>query len=420
LFGALRSSDYRVLLACLSVYSVGLWTYRFGLGWLVVQIAIADGSTDRAPLYLGAVGFATAVPGMCLSLIAGAVVDRFDLRRILVACQVCGIALSVTLAWLTAIGSVSLWAVLVLVMGMSAVSTFDDTVKNTLVMRIVPRETTGSAIGLDSMRFNATQAVGPALGGLLLTSVGLPAVLLAEGAGYLALTGIVLFTRPPGLVTNRQQPLLASVLDGLRYVRDDRLLRSVVLLGVAIAFFTRPSLALLPAFVEDVLGGGASHLAGLMSAVGVGSFIGAVVLGAIGVGRRPGLLFIASMCLTGATLAVFAVQREFSAALAGAVVLGMGTLFLNGLQNAILQIESDARMLGRVIGIAVLLFYGVIPLGQLALGALGSAVGIQTSFVVGGAVTFAGGVYAFARVRSVRDLELERAIGAARPIEGSS
>jgi MFS family permease len=416
MLGALASRDFRVFLASLTIYDICLWTYRFGQGWLVIQLAITDGSPELAPLYLGYLGLAVAVPGLVVSLVAGAVTDRFELRRVLLVTQLCGVALALALAWLAASGLITIWTTVALITASAVVAIFENTARNALLMRVVPRHTVASALGLDSVTFNITQAIGPLLGGVLLAVAGLPVVLLANAVGFLALTGMVIFIHLPARSDTRDAaPMLASVVEGLRYVRDDAVLRWVIVLGVLFSFFARPYASLLPAFSENVLSGGATGLSTLMSTIGVGALAGSVAMSVLGSIRRTGILFIGSIAATGAAMAIFALQRDLTAALPAAFVLGATSLLGNGLQNAILQMRSDERMLGRVISVSVLVFFGVIPLGQLALGALGSVFGIETSLFLGGVVTLVGGLYGLSRAAPVRTLAAETAVGTAGP-----
>ena len=407
MFAALRYRDYRLFWMGHTVSNTGTWMEMLGQGWLVVQLAIADGSPQLAPFYLGLVGLARAIPGLGLSLVAGAVADRTDRRQLLLITQVTAMLLAVVLATLVLTNTVTIAVVVLLAAVRSAIFSFDVPSRQALVPRLVPRRHLMSAIGLNQASFNGPQIFGPAAGGVIIGVTGSVAVLfLANAASYLAVVAALLLMRATPVADGPARPsMLDSVREGVRYMRQDQVIRWSIVLAMTLAFFARPYIFLLPAFAANVLLVGATELSYLMAATGAGALAGSLVVANLGNVRRRGRLVLLTAGLAGATLMAFTLQRDLVPALALAALVGLSTIAFNGLMNTTLQTIAPDRMLGRVMSVFAMIFMGVMPLGQLALGALGSLIGIDVALFAGGTVALAASIYATWRVAAIRDLQ---------------
>src|SRR5688500_2651486 len=161
----------------MAVSNVGGWMQIFALGLLVVQIAAREGAPELAPFYLGLMGLARAVPGLALTLLAGAVADRFDRRGILLITQATMALSAAALAAVAFAGA----ATIPIVLGASAIQSaafaFDNPARQSMVPRLVPLPVYPSAIGMQSAVFNGASIVGPLLAGVLFIPIGIPGVL---------------------------------------------------------------------------------------------------------------------------------------------------------------------------------------------------------------------------------------------------
>lgn len=409
MFAALHYRDFRLFWAGLLVSNVGTWMQIFGMGWLVVQLAVTAGVPQLAPLYLGLTGLARAVPGLALGLVAGAVADRVDRRRLLLATQFAAASMSLLLGILTATGAVNLWAVLAVAAASSAVFAFDAPTRQSMVRRLVPQTDLMSAIGLNSAAFNGPQIIGPAIGGVIISVASVAGVFFANAASYLAVIAALLLIRPiPAIPAARQRSVLGSVREGVAYMRSDPVIRWVILLAATTSFFARPYIFLLAAVAENVLHVGATELSLLMTSSGMGAFAGSIMVANLGGVRRRGRLFLLATAGIGVTLSVFAVQRDLYNAMACALAVGLCTMMFMGLTNTILQSAAHDHMLGRVMSAYTMIFMGLMPLGQLLLGALGSVFGIDAVLLGGGVITAAAAAYAALRLPYIRELRSTR------------
>ena len=153
---------------------------QFGLGWLVVQLAIHDGTPQLGPLYLGFVGLARAIPGLAFGLFGGVVADRVDRRRLLIVTQSSAAITAAILAALTITNNINIVEVVLLSAMNSIIFSFDAPTRQAMVPRMVPERQLMSAIGLNSAAFNGATLVGPLIGGALIVPFGVGGLMLAN------------------------------------------------------------------------------------------------------------------------------------------------------------------------------------------------------------------------------------------------
>ncbi|TMB94283.1 MAG: MFS transporter [Chloroflexi bacterium] len=399
---ALGYRDFRLFWTGLVVSNVGTWMQIFGLGWLVVQLAVKDGVPQLAPLYLGLVGLARAIPGLTFGLVAGVVADRTDRRRLLMVTQSGAGITAAILAVLTITERINIVEVLLLVALNSIVFSFDAPTRQAMVSRLVTDRELMSAIGLNSAAFNGATLVGPLVGGLLIVPIGVGGLMLINALSYLVIVGaLVLMTPQPVVEMRQRRSMIDSIKEGVGFVRRDPVLRWVVVLAVATAGLTRPYIQLMPAEAQ-FLGVGAQELSWLLAASGAGALGGALATASLGGAQRRGLLLVSAAFTHGLLLLLFAFQRS----LLGAMVFIAGTsfavmLFL-GMANTLMQTRSPDHLRGRVMSVHTMVFMGFMPLGQLVLGALGTVVGINNAFLVGGTAVALVATYAVLRAPALR------------------
>jgi predicted MFS family arabinose efflux permease len=370
-------------------------------GWLVVQLAPRPA---LAPLYLGIIGFVRAIPVLALSGVAGAVADRIDRRRLLIVTQaVLGLA-GLGLAILTQARVVRIWEV-VLLAGISACAlTFDAPARQSLVPLLVgPRELM-NAIGLNSAAFNGPGIVGPALGGVLVDSVGIAATFSINAASFAAvIVALVLMTPKPPMHGQHQAGIWDEVRDGIAYVRGQPAVLTLLSLALLVSVVARPYIQLLPAFVRTVLAQGPTTLGTLMAASGAGALAGSVAVALIGSARHRGRLAATCAAFAGLALAGFAVSSLAWLGTLLLIVLGASIMLFMGMTNTLLQTHTRLEMRGRVMSLYTMIFLGFMPLGAWLLGSLASVAGLRATLAAGGMLVALAAVLA-ARRSGLRDL----------------
>jgi MFS family permease len=402
MLAALEFRDFRLFWSGLVISNVGTWMQIFGLGWLMVQLAAKDGVPQLAPLYLGLVGLSRAIPGLTFGLVAGVVADRTDRRRLLMVTQTAAGITAAILAILTITGRINVVEVLLLVALNSIVFSFDAPTRQAMVSRLVSERELMSAIGLNSAAFNGATLVGPLIGGLLIGPIGIGGLMLLNALSYVVIVGALVLMKPQAVIaTTQRRSMVESIQEGVRFVRRDPMLRWVVILIVATASFTRPYIQLMPAEAQ-FLGLGAQELSWLLAASGAGALGGALATASLGGAKRRGLLLVGAAFTHGLLLVLFAFQRSLIAAMLSVGVTSFAVMLFMGMANTLMQTRSPDHLRGRVMSVQTMVFMGFMPLGQLFLGALGTAFGINNAFLLGGTFVVLLSGYAALRAPALR------------------
>src|ERR1700704_2503217 len=375
----------------------------FALGILVIQLAARDGSADLAPLYLGLTGLARAIPGLALTIIAGAVADRSDRRRLLLVTQgVMSINASL-LALVTVLGTVTLWHVLVAAAVQSAAFAFDAPGRHSMLPRLVPPRAMASAIGLQSAAFNGAQVVGPLAAGLLFFPIGVAGLLIINAASFVAILFALVAMAPIPRLSEPKHSVLRSVGHGMGYLRTNSRVMWLLSLTAVALFCTGSFVALLPAVAGDIAFLGTSWLSVLIAAVGVGALVGSFGLMRLGHSRHVGRIYAGATLFNGLAIVFFALSLHPAFALLTAFASGLAGTLMTGLANTMLQGAITDQYRGRIMSMFSFMIIGLMPAGQLVLGAIGTPLGIHAALIVAGSVAFVVGLFGAVRVHVVRD-----------------
>ena len=399
---ALEYRDYRVFWFGLVVSNIGSWMQIYGLGWLVVQLAVRDGTANLGPFYLGLVGLARAIPGVAFGLFGGAVADRADRRRLLMVTQSSAAIVAAILAALTISDRINIVEIVLLSALTSIIFSFDAPTRNAMVPRLVPPEQLMSAIGLSSAAFNGATLVGPLIGGVLIVPFGVGGLMLVNAISYLAvIVALLLMSPQPIVAPTRTTSMFDSIREGVRYIRREPVLRWVILLAIATAMLTRPYIQLLPAEAQ-FLDVGAVELSFLLAASGVGALSGALITAGLGGWRRRGALLIGAAFMHGLLLALFGAQRGLVGAMVAVGLTSLAVMVFLGMANTLIQTRTPDHLRGRAMSVYTMIFIGLMPLGQMVLGSVGSLVGINLAFLAGGTLVVLIALYAALRVPALR------------------
>ena len=384
--------SFRLLWTGAFLSSVGTWTQDVALAWLIYT-ELGD------PVYLGLRAFAAEAPLLAFMLVGGAVADRVDRRRILLTSQLLQMGFALTLGALYAAHRLGIAPILLLAFLTGLAQSQSAPTYQAVLTTIVPKERIPNAVALNSLQFNLSRTIGPAIAGMLLARGGALACFAVNAVSFLAVIVALLRIELPAPTTKPAGSLRDSLVTGLRYaVRDPTLSLLMALAGLG-SFLAFPLLTYLPVVADSTLGSGAAGYSLLLSSFGAGAIVGAV--GTAQRGDRPGrgrLLLTSFMCYgTSATLALLSRVQLLSMALlfvAGAsLVAAFSTL------NSLMQEQAPNELRGRVVSIYGLAFRGGGPLGSLAAGFLVKSFGavpVLCGFVgllalVGAAMRLRGG-----------------------------
>ena len=374
-FRALRHRNYRLFFWGQLVSLIGTWMQQTAMSWFVYQIT-------NSKLLLGVVAAMGSAPMMLSSVWGGSLADRYPKRSILVATQTA----QMICAFLLAAG---VWAgfatpsFIIVIAAMNGLAMgFDMPARQAFTVEMTSREDLLNAISLNSSIVNGARIIGPSVAGLLIGAFGVAMCFFLNGVTFIAvIAGLSMmrlprFERPAHAVSAGEHAW-----NGIVYSIKHQRVRTILLLFLAVGVFGWSYTVLMPAFARDVLNRGANGYGILMSASGIGAFIGALVVATYGHLFTPRRLALGGVWLFSIALFALSLSRSFYFAMAFLFVAGFGMLLFFSTSNTVLQTIVPDEMRGRVMGVWSLVFGAMIPLGSLEVGAVAHWLG--TPFALG-------------------------------------
>jgi MFS family permease len=246
---------------------------------IVAQSLLVLRITHGSAFALGAVSLAQASAFFLFALVGGGVADRLDRRRLLLTTQTLLMCFALIMGILTVAGLIQVWIIAALAFLSGAALSFDQPTRAALISSLVPKEDLLNAISLQSAVFNGASIVGPALAGIIVDAIGLPANFFLNAFSFLAvLLGLLSIRSPASSVKSARPKLIAQVSEALGTIKRDTVLPPL-LVAYGILLFAGPSLALLlPVLSLYYLHVSAGTLGVLFSASGLGAVLGALLL----------------------------------------------------------------------------------------------------------------------------------------------
>ena len=349
------------------------------------QVYLLTGST----LAVGALGLAQFVPLMLVSLVGGAVVDAVDRRKVLVISQILLGMTAVGLAVNAASSQPAVWPLFVLSGLNAGLAGFEGPARNAALPSVLPRGLLASGFALNQTLSEVATAVGPALAGFVIAQFSLSLAYSLQAAAFfiasLALVGIGSL-RPEG---GGRAVSFASIGEGLRYLKGQRLLQSCFIIDINAMVFGMPR-ALFPAMGTGMFAGDATTVGLLYAAPGVGALVAAVTSGWVGGVNRRGRVVVAAVMVWGAAIAVFGLVPFLPVALLLLAVAGGADVISAVFRNTILQLTVHDALRGRLSSIHSAVVGGGPRLGDMESGAVAAATSIRFSVVSGGVACILG------------------------------
>ncbi len=398
-FAALKHRNFRLYFFGNLITQVGGWLQMIGQGWLVYQLT-------GSPLYLGLVGFVSAIPVLILSLGAGVIIDRLPRRSVLFATQSAAMLLAFALAALVFMGVVEAWHILLLSFLLGIVNAFDGTARQAFVKDMVGKDDMMNAIALNSAVFNMSRIVGPALAGILIASVGPGWCFLLRGLSVLSVLNSMIRMKMPRLTTPDKYVSMASeIKEGLSYIRHSQTISVLIAVNAISSLFGFAYTALLPAYAQAVLNVGAEELGLLSTASGIGSLSGALLVAALGHSQRKGMLLTLGNFLFPSALIILTLSQSFPLSMLLMVASGFGFMIQNTTANTLVQSHVPDHLRGRVMSVYMLCFFGLSPLGSLQAGFIAQQFGVPVGIGFGAVIALLFSVWLLWRVPRLRRMD---------------
>ena len=387
-FRAISVRNYRLYFTGQVISVSGTWMQTVSQAYLILfplhgtglDVAIATSLQFLPMLLLGPFG--------------GLLADRVDKRKVLYVTQGTAGILALILGLLVVTHSETLWQVYALSAGLGFVNLFDNPARQTFVSEMVGMELLPNAVSLNSVLMNSARVIGPAIGGVLIITVGVATCFFLNAASFAAVIVALSMMRAselhrrPGVARAKGQ-----VREGLRYVWSTPDLKVPLISMAIVGVFAFNFTVTLPLLAKFTFHGGAGLYSWFLVAMGAGA-----VAGGLGTAfrSRPStrLLAFIGLVFGGAILAV-ALSPSEAWAIALLVPMGAASISFVATNNATLQLRADPSMRGRVMSLNAIAFLGSTPIGALFLGYVSDATNPRLALAIGGAATLVASIPLF-------------------------
>ncbi len=355
-----------------------------GASWMMLQIA-------PSPDMVALVQASTSLPIMLLSLVAGAMADNMDRRRVMVFAQIFMLVVSVALSLCAWFGLIGPWTLLLFTFSIGVGSAFFAPAWQASVGDMVPRLEVPSAVALNSMGFNIARSVGPAIGGAIVAALGAAAAFAVNAVSYIPLLAVLARWRPPARTNTLPSETLGIAMSaGIRYVAMSPHIRTVLLRAAVFGFGASSILALLPLVAKHLVSGGPLTYGLLLGAFGIGAVTGALSAARL----REGLSTEAIVRLAGCILAIAAALVAFSTfmalTMAALLLAGAGWVLSLSTFNVSVQLSAPRWVVARALALYQMAAFGGLAAGSWVWGEVAAIASLSTSLLISGGVVLAG------------------------------
>lgn len=361
--------------------SIGFWIQTVGQGWQVLQLT-------NSPLLLGFVTFAATLPNILFSLFGGVIADRLNRRYLLIGTQAIYMSTATILGILTTLHVIAVWHIILFALINGLFSSVGFPAWQAFIGDLVPSDELKQGIALNSMQFNMSRMVGPAIGGLSIGIFGIAGSYYLNAASYLAVLFPLVLMHPVIKVRkSERESIWRGLGGGLSYVRKRPFIQVLLLLQFSIAFLVFPYATLLPVFARDIFHIGAPGLGLLNAMSGLGALGGSLTLVMLSQRmQRGGRVLLLLTGAGGLACLAFSFMPVVSLSLLLLIVLGGCTVMSMTVTNTTLQLSAPEELRGRVLSIWVLVGSGLAPFGNLVAGWIAQSTGAPVTLALGGSL----------------------------------
>jgi len=357
-------------------------------------------------LAVGVLSLVQLVPILAFSLGGGAVADAVDRRRLLLGTQAALALVTLGLAAVSLLPSTPLWAVYAFAFVAAGLGSVDQPARASAIPRLVPAHRLQSAIALNQLVFNAGAVVGPAIGGIVVATVGIAAAYTIDAITYGAAITTLLLMAPippsPGAV----RPSVKAIAEGLRFAWRERPVLATFVVDLMAMVFGSPR-SLFPAMALDVFGVGPAGVGLLSSATALGAMVAALFAGWTTRVRHQGRAVLAAVTVWGLGIAGFGLFTfSFPLALLCLAIASGADVISAVLRSFIVQTLTPDALRGRVSSIHVLVVTGGPRVGDAEAAAVAAITSPATSVVAGGVLTVLGAAVLALAMPEFRRLEV--------------
>ena len=405
-----RHRNYRILFPANALSNIGTWAQRIAQDWLVLEL------TNNSGTYLGLVTAVQFAPVLFFSLHGGALADRVDKRKLLIATNIAGALASLGLGLFVVTGIVQVWHVFLFALALGISTALDAPIRQSFTTEIVGHSDVANAVSLNSANFNAGRLIGPALSGFLIARFDTGPSFLINACTYLFVIAALMGMRKSEFFMLERNDTRGTVREGLKYTRARPDLYVVML----IVFFTSTFSLNMQIFnglmATKEFGKGAASFGLLGTYVAIGSLFGALL--STRLERFRNTMFVVRMSVVfSGSIALLSVIPNYTVYALWLPFCGLFALTMLISANSLIQVNSDPAIRGRVSGIYLLIFMGGTPFGSPFIGWLVEVIGIRQTIAVCAGISISASLLIWflysEKVKLPTDINVEQVLKAA-------
>lgn len=375
---ALLHRNFRIWWFGQAVSLIGTWMQNMAQGWLILELT-------NSPLLLGILTAVQNLPFLIMSLPAGVLADSLSKRTIIYATQLIMLILAFIQGIMIYFEIIQYWHVLILAAFLGAVTAFDMTARQSFFVELVGKKDLMNAIALNSISINVARMVGPAVGGILIGKFGLSVCFLINSASFLTVLISLFFIKLPieQQRSSKNTHISTQVAEGISYIKKLPIIMNAMILSALLNLFAANYSVLIPVLARENFGMEAGGYGFLVSAAGLGSLFGALLLSFISsYGPRRFILLSGAI---GYCLFQLIISGVKSASLAATilVLIGFSMVIFNASTTSTIQANVADNYRGRVMSIYFLVYQGMIPFGSAISGLIANNWGAPKAFAFG-------------------------------------
>jgi MFS family permease len=380
-FISLRHKNFRYYWIGMCISLIGTWMQNIAQPWLAYTL------TD-SPFLLSLIGIAQFTPMLILSLFAGVIIDKVSKKKILLFTQSASMVITLILALLVWTGKVQYWHILLMATCLGIVNTIDMPSRQSIIIELVGKEDLMNGVALNSMVFNLARMVGPAIAGLVMGYVGIAACFFINAISFGAVLISLFFIKlkPVERKPKNDSNVFIEIKDGLKYIYNKKKLLYTILIITIVSTFAPNFNVLVPVFAKQILNQKEQGFGMLMSFMGMGSFIGAMVIATLSKSGPKKIVIYIVPLIVGASLMMIGFTSVYLLTGIWLAITGFFFISFNSSANSSLQLSTSKEYHGRVMSVYTLVGAGSTPFGNLYAGLFAEHFNARIGFIACGGI----------------------------------